>query len=266
MPVVFTSMLGTARCRDRSARRESFGATRTPQVWLDAQVMEDDGALIVTWDSVDALFPDGLSAGCSPPTRACSRRLADAGLWQQPLANWLAGEEKARRAAQRDRPADGRGAAARAVPAPGAGGARRGRRDRSRAHADLRRVADGMRWQSPAALGPGRGRSSGRCRPPPRAGSRSRPRSACCWRAARTSRSIPDWPAARRHHLLAAGEARVVLAVGASADWPADVRVIDDRPPGAGAAAEQCSGTPGRPARPRLRHLHLGFDRASRRA
>src|SRR4051794_1977151 len=96
--------------------------------------------------------------------------------------------------------------------------------------------------------------------PPPRAGSRSPPPSACCWRGGAFYPSVrsfpvavappkgwqqiaaaigvllaggaylpidPTLPAARRHHLLARGEAPVVLVVGASVDWSADVRVID---------------------------------------
>ena len=36
-----------------------YGITQTPQVLLDHQVYEDDGALTFNWDAVEAVFPDG---------------------------------------------------------------------------------------------------------------------------------------------------------------------------------------------------------------
>jgi amino acid adenylation domain-containing protein len=40
--------------------REVMSKIRTPQVWLDHQVYEDNGGLVVNWDSVDELFPHGM--------------------------------------------------------------------------------------------------------------------------------------------------------------------------------------------------------------
>jgi len=62
---VFTSMLGYdavigARERITDLGRLDWGVTQTPQVLLDAQVFEEEGRLIATWDSVDAAYPDGL--------------------------------------------------------------------------------------------------------------------------------------------------------------------------------------------------------------
>lgn len=97
MPVVFTSMLGYGALSGPLGRLE-HGATRTPQVWLDAQVMEDDGALVFTWDAIDALFPDGLMGGMFAAWGAALRALAsDAAVWDRPLAAWLDDTEKARR-------------------------------------------------------------------------------------------------------------------------------------------------------------------------
>jgi pyochelin synthetase len=61
MPVVFTSTLG----QDYSALFTQFGEvvysiTQTPQVWLDHQVFEQEGALVFNWDAVEELFPEGL--------------------------------------------------------------------------------------------------------------------------------------------------------------------------------------------------------------
>lgn len=63
MPVVFTSTLGVLD--DRLALSTAFGdhgwgVSQTPQVWLDHQVAEHDGGLLVQWDVVEALFPDGV--------------------------------------------------------------------------------------------------------------------------------------------------------------------------------------------------------------
>ncbi len=63
-PVVFTSVIGLGDLFDRSVRAH-FGApvwisSQTPQVWLDCQVMEFDGGLLINWDSVADLFPEGV--------------------------------------------------------------------------------------------------------------------------------------------------------------------------------------------------------------
>jgi yersiniabactin nonribosomal peptide synthetase len=63
MPVVFTSALGLARdLVDLSFPfgHLVWGISQTPQVWLDNQVMERAGGLEYNWDSVDALFPEGV--------------------------------------------------------------------------------------------------------------------------------------------------------------------------------------------------------------
>ena len=60
-PVVFTSAL----VHGASASVEFLGEqvyciSQTPQIWLDHQVMEENGALVFNWDAVEELFPDGL--------------------------------------------------------------------------------------------------------------------------------------------------------------------------------------------------------------
>jgi len=65
MPVVFTSALSSGGFHhDASALnafgRYRYGVSQTPQVWLDHQVMEQNGKLVFNWDVVDSLFPDGL--------------------------------------------------------------------------------------------------------------------------------------------------------------------------------------------------------------
>lgn len=67
MPVVFTSMLDLAAAGFRppfaslgAIGEVVYSVTQTPQVWLDHQVMEEEGALMLTWDAVEDLFPVGL--------------------------------------------------------------------------------------------------------------------------------------------------------------------------------------------------------------
>lgn len=65
MPVVVTSTLALGS-HGRSAAafdyfgRYEYGVSQTPQVWLDHQMSEHGGELVLTWDAVDALFPAGL--------------------------------------------------------------------------------------------------------------------------------------------------------------------------------------------------------------
>ena len=63
MPVVFTSTLGMGEERFNFTTPFGdyvWGVSQTPQVWLDQQVTERDGGLLVNWDVVEALFPAGV--------------------------------------------------------------------------------------------------------------------------------------------------------------------------------------------------------------
>ncbi|VEP17550.1 hypothetical protein H1P_6270012 [Hyella patelloides LEGE 07179] len=74
MPVVYTSTLtNDSLNRDRfagSSNTESasiyelgevvYSLSQTPQIYLDHQVLEEQGALILNWDAVDEVFPPGL--------------------------------------------------------------------------------------------------------------------------------------------------------------------------------------------------------------
>ena len=68
MPVVFTSGLGMT-AGDGSPLdssvfnrlgRITFALTETPQVWIDCQVTESEGALLLSWDVPEGLFPEGM--------------------------------------------------------------------------------------------------------------------------------------------------------------------------------------------------------------
>ncbi len=67
MPVVFTSTLSLERRAQNASvptlmmpGELAFGITQTPQVWLDHQVFEEEGALVYNWDGVEELFPAGM--------------------------------------------------------------------------------------------------------------------------------------------------------------------------------------------------------------
>ena len=62
MPIVFTSLLiqDTAHPHPAPWQETVYCVSQTPQVWLDHQVLESDGALVFHWESVDSMFPDGM--------------------------------------------------------------------------------------------------------------------------------------------------------------------------------------------------------------
>ncbi|MFN0055393.1 MAG: amino acid adenylation domain-containing protein [Planctomycetales bacterium] len=81
-PIVFTGLLwGQTEHPARSSRpwmgKRVFGVSQTPQVWLDCVAVEDDGALCLIWDSVDALFPEGLLDDMLQALQSHLARLAD---------------------------------------------------------------------------------------------------------------------------------------------------------------------------------------------
>ena len=60
--VVFTSSLGSDALGTRTTRLLGYPVevlSQTPQVWIDHQVMEQDGELLLSWDAVEDLFPSG---------------------------------------------------------------------------------------------------------------------------------------------------------------------------------------------------------------
>ncbi len=65
IPIVFTSTLTQGTPEPDTLGLEKIGKviysiSQTPQVWLDHQVSERDGALVWSWDAVEELFPTGL--------------------------------------------------------------------------------------------------------------------------------------------------------------------------------------------------------------
>ncbi|MCX7124051.1 MAG: condensation domain-containing protein, partial [Gammaproteobacteria bacterium] len=67
MPVVFTCVLGMEQGEEEESEglvnpfeHEVYGISQTPQVWLDYRAYERGGDLVIEWDYVEGLFPDGL--------------------------------------------------------------------------------------------------------------------------------------------------------------------------------------------------------------
>lgn len=62
MPVVFTCGLGLTNGQSDGQNKYpgkiTYGNSQTPQVWLDYQVYEDEGALEISWDALIDVFPE----------------------------------------------------------------------------------------------------------------------------------------------------------------------------------------------------------------
>ncbi|MEM9485568.1 MAG: amino acid adenylation domain-containing protein [Cyanobacteria bacterium P01_F01_bin.116] len=67
VPVVFTSLLANPQVSQNHSTFGTdwlgemvYGIAQTPQVWLDHQVYEEAGSLVLNWDYVADLFPEGM--------------------------------------------------------------------------------------------------------------------------------------------------------------------------------------------------------------
>jgi yersiniabactin nonribosomal peptide synthetase len=104
MPVVFTSTLMGSVGQDASVLTQMgelvYGIFQTPQVWLDHQVYEQDGTLVLNWDAVEELFPDGLLDDMFDAYCHLLRRLADEeAAWQETTRQLIPAAQLERRAA-----------------------------------------------------------------------------------------------------------------------------------------------------------------------
>lgn len=102
MPVVFTSALDIDPAGQKAQR---FGevvesVSQTPQVWLDHQVMEWNGALVLNWDAVEAIFPPGLLDDFAEAHGDLVERLATSdNAWSEGQGSLAPAAQIARRAA-----------------------------------------------------------------------------------------------------------------------------------------------------------------------
>jgi amino acid adenylation domain-containing protein len=100
-PVVFACNLGTPLANDEC--RAVLGEighmiSQTPGVWLDHQVYEQDGALQLCWDVVEALFPAGLvDAMFAAYGRLLDWLADDAADWRSPVPSLLPAAQRALR-------------------------------------------------------------------------------------------------------------------------------------------------------------------------
>ncbi|WP_435105103.1 amino acid adenylation domain-containing protein [Arhodomonas sp. AD133] len=108
MPVVFTSTLGlTADDVEQGQLLGSgtadYGISQTPQVWIDCQVMERNGALSVNWDVLEGVFPEGVVESMFEAFRSLLwRMIDDVGAWNEPRPVPLPAVQAERRRAVND--------------------------------------------------------------------------------------------------------------------------------------------------------------------
>ncbi|MFI9645168.1 amino acid adenylation domain-containing protein [Streptomyces sp. NPDC052040] len=103
-PVVYTSALGLGELF-ADAVRESFGEaswiiSQGPQVWLDAQVTEVGGGLLVNWDAREDAFAPGVLDTMFAAYQALLERLPDdPAAWTAPVPSMLPETQRAVRTA-----------------------------------------------------------------------------------------------------------------------------------------------------------------------
>ncbi|MBP2472795.1 amino acid adenylation domain-containing protein [Crossiella equi] len=98
MPVIFTSALGLTPPAGHEAAgfEEVWGLSQTPQAWLDHQVYESGGDLVLNWDAVEELFPEGLLDALATAGLDLVHHLArEAAHWERPLPDPLPAAQRA---------------------------------------------------------------------------------------------------------------------------------------------------------------------------
>ncbi|WP_244900913.1 non-ribosomal peptide synthetase, partial [Streptomyces nanshensis] len=89
MPVTFTSTVaengGAAGAESglMPGARLTYGITQTPQVWVDCQILEDEGELLAHWDVRDGVFPDGVAEDMFASFADLVRRMCGAHAWAE---------------------------------------------------------------------------------------------------------------------------------------------------------------------------------------
>jgi len=95
-PIVFTSVLGLPK-HGRGEKNTnqlqgemSYSVTQSSQVWLDFQVAEDGEDLVINWDVVEAIFPDGLIEQVFDSYCRYIHLLSrNPGIWSDSTFSWL---------------------------------------------------------------------------------------------------------------------------------------------------------------------------------
>lgn len=95
MPIVFTCALDSVGSSQGLNALSEFGHTvysisQTPQVWLDHQVFEQDGALEFNWDAIENIFPKGMLNDMFSSYCDLLEKLATSdSVWETSHRNWL---------------------------------------------------------------------------------------------------------------------------------------------------------------------------------
>ncbi|WP_399880070.1 amino acid adenylation domain-containing protein [Streptomyces sp. BBFR51] len=102
MPVVFTSALGTGATSEGVPPEVTYAVTRTPQVWLDCQVMHRGDTLSLSWDIREGALAHGVADAMFEAYTSCVRALAAEGeagdaAWDAPAEIPLPEAQAARR-------------------------------------------------------------------------------------------------------------------------------------------------------------------------
>ncbi|NJL38373.1 MAG: acyltransferase domain-containing protein [Leptolyngbyaceae cyanobacterium SM1_4_3] len=90
LPVVFTSLLANPQMKADAFStgwlgERVYSIAQTPQVWLDHQVYEEAGILVLNWDAVEGLFPAGMvDAMFTAYGRLLHALAGQEETWQQP--------------------------------------------------------------------------------------------------------------------------------------------------------------------------------------
>jgi amino acid adenylation domain-containing protein len=107
MPFTFNSAIGYVRTDIDGSAVELFGpevytSSQTPQVWLNAFAFELHGGLVVQFDAVDGLFPDGMISAMVGGYQTLLDGLLDEAAWSAATFDLLPQEQRARREAAND--------------------------------------------------------------------------------------------------------------------------------------------------------------------
>ena len=107
MPYTFNSTIGYVRGDVDASALELFGpevytSSQTPQVWLNGFAFEQHGGLVVQFDAVDGLFPDGMISAMTGGYQRMLDGLLDEAAWSARTFDLLPTEQRAQRRAVND--------------------------------------------------------------------------------------------------------------------------------------------------------------------
>lgn len=107
MPYTFNSTIGYVDAELDGSTLELFGPERytssqTPQVWLNGFAFEQHGGLVVQFDSVDGLFPDGMIPAMVAGYQSLLVSLLDEPAWSATTFDLLPSDQRQRRVQAND--------------------------------------------------------------------------------------------------------------------------------------------------------------------